>query len=62
METENNTMFAMQWLPTFALDPPTEREVKARPEVLAGVIERTGPFAHESGGPMLGGQILQACG
>lgn len=28
IQTETNTKFAMSWLPSFALDPPTEKEVK----------------------------------
>lgn len=35
VENENNTKFAMEWLPSFALHPPTEREVKARFRVQA---------------------------
>ena len=29
MQTENNYAFGVMWLPQFALDPPTDREVKA---------------------------------
>ena len=29
MESDANTRFALEWLPLFAMDPPTERERKA---------------------------------
>ena len=29
MSTDNNYAFAVMWLPQFALDPPTDKEVKA---------------------------------
>lgn len=31
IQSDDNTTFAMEWLPLFALDPPTEREAKDDP-------------------------------
>ena len=68
MQTDRNISFMMAWLPTFALNVPTEKECKAKPDLCFTVIRKSnkcdpwkkcstlsGGFDEHSGGPQVGG-------
>ena len=44
MQTATNANFMMSWLPSFALDPPTEKEVKVSPLAFSFSLAYYQPF------------------